>query len=75
MTNDKLVDGLYRLGDDIEDTKAPKNVPLDKVWQTRKAEVKLVNPANRRKRSIIVVGTGPYRRFRGSLAWRAGLPG
>ena len=58
MTNDKLVDGLYRLGDDIEDTKAPKNVPLDKVWQTRKAEVKLVNPANRRKRSIIVVGTG-----------------
>ena len=58
MTNDKLVDGLYRLGGDIEDTKAPKNVPLDKVWQTRKAEVKLVNPANRRKRSIIVVGTG-----------------
>lgn len=55
---DKLIDGLYRLGDDIEDTKAPRNVPLSKVWQTRKNEVKLVNPANRRKLSIIVVGTG-----------------
>ncbi len=58
MTDDKLVDGLYRVGGDIEDTKAPRNVPLSKVWSTRKNEVKLVNPANRRKLSIIVVGTG-----------------
>lgn len=58
MTDDKLVDGLYRYGDDIEDHKAPRNVPLAKVWQTRKNEVKLVNPANRRKLNIIVVGTG-----------------
>ncbi len=53
-----LVMGLYRLGDDIEDTKAPMNVPLAQRWSTRKNEVKLVNPANRRKLRIIVVGTG-----------------
>ncbi|WP_099331578.1 fumarate reductase/succinate dehydrogenase flavoprotein subunit [Actinomyces minihominis] len=58
MTDATLIDGLYRLGDPIEDTKAPRNVPLSEVWKARKAEVKLVNPANRRKLSIIVVGTG-----------------
>ena len=34
------------------------NVPLKDRWATRKAEVKLVNPSNRRKLRIIVVGTG-----------------
>ena len=58
MTKEDLIFGLYRVGDEIEDTKAPKNVPLAKVWETRKNEVKLVNPANRRKLNIIVVGTG-----------------
>ncbi len=58
MTKEDLILGLYRVGDEIEDTKAPKNVPLAKVWETRKNEVKLVNPANRRKLNIIVVGTG-----------------
>ena len=58
MTDEKLVDGLYRVGKDIEDTKAPNNVPLAQRWDTRKNEVNLVNPANRRKIDIIVVGTG-----------------
>ena len=58
MTDDKLVDGLYRIGDDIKDTKAPNSVPLPRRWETRKNEVNLVNPANRRKIDIIVVGTG-----------------
>ncbi len=58
MTKEDLIFGLYRVGDEIEDSKAPKNVPLAKVWDTRKNEVKLVNPANRRKLNIIVVGTG-----------------
>ncbi len=53
-----LVLGLYKVGDDIEDTKAPRDVPLEKVWETRKNEVSLVNPANRRKKRVIVVGTG-----------------
>lgn len=58
MTNDVLVQGLYKVGNDIEDAKAPQNVPLAKVWDTRKNEVNLVNPSNRRKLRIIVVGSG-----------------
>lgn len=44
-------------GADIHDTKAPK-VEIDKVWQTRQFQARLVNPANRRKLSVIIVGTG-----------------
>src|SRR6478736_4824226 len=32
--------------------------PIDQRWQTRKFEARLVNPANRRKLDIIIVGTG-----------------
>ncbi len=32
--------------------------PLEQRWQKHKASIKLVNPANKRKYSIIVVGTG-----------------
>jgi succinate dehydrogenase / fumarate reductase flavoprotein subunit len=32
--------------------------PLETRWQRRRFEMKLVNPANRRKHKIIVVGTG-----------------
>ncbi len=32
--------------------------PLDKKWATAKKEMKLVNPANKRKYTVIVVGTG-----------------
>ena len=53
----ELIDGLYREGDPIADTKAP-DVELEKIWSQRKFEAKLVNPANRRKLSVIVVGTG-----------------
>lgn len=55
---ENLVKGVYRVGDDIADTKAPLNVPLKDAWQTRKNEVALVNPTNRRKLRIIVVGSG-----------------
>ena len=47
----------YTRGEDIADTKAPA-VEIDKVWSTRKFEARLVNPANRRKLSVIIVGTG-----------------
>ncbi|GAB2465250.1 fumarate reductase/succinate dehydrogenase flavoprotein subunit [Jatrophihabitans fulvus] len=47
----------YTEGDPIKDTKAP-DVPIAERWSTRKFEAKLVNPANRRKHTIIVVGTG-----------------
>ncbi len=44
-------------GDPIADTKAP-NGPIGDKWDKRKFAAKLVNPANRRKLSVIVVGTG-----------------
>ncbi len=47
----------YRLGEPIADTKAPKG-PIGERWSTRKFEAKLVNPSNRRKHKVIVVGTG-----------------
>ncbi|MBB2892552.1 fumarate reductase/succinate dehydrogenase flavoprotein subunit [Flexivirga oryzae] len=53
----ELIDNLYALGDQIEDTKAPK-VPVAEMWTKAKFENKLVNPTNRRKLSIIIVGTG-----------------
>ncbi|WIK64620.1 fumarate reductase/succinate dehydrogenase flavoprotein subunit [Gleimia hominis] len=55
---DQLIHGLYREGEKVADTKAPTNVPISQVWEQRKFEAKLVNPANRRKLHIIVVGTG-----------------
>ncbi|MBM7824986.1 succinate dehydrogenase / fumarate reductase flavoprotein subunit [Arcanobacterium pluranimalium] len=52
-----LIKGLYREGEAIVDAKAPQG-PLEKRWEQRKFEARLVNPANRRKLSVIVVGTG-----------------
>lgn len=48
---------LYDLGEPIADTKAP-DVDVTKRWDTRRFEAKLVNPANRRKLKVIIVGTG-----------------
>jgi succinate dehydrogenase / fumarate reductase flavoprotein subunit len=47
----------YTVGAPIADTKAPAG-PISERWDTRRFEAKLVNPANRRKRTVIVVGTG-----------------
>ena len=49
--------GYYVPGDPIADAKVP-DAPIAERWQTRKFEARLVNPANRRKLSIIIVGTG-----------------
>src|SRR5690606_13975790 len=54
---DQLIAGLYREGDPIADTKAPA-VPIDRRWRERQFGARLVNPANRRKLSVIIVGTG-----------------
>ncbi|MGN6754129.1 MAG: fumarate reductase/succinate dehydrogenase flavoprotein subunit [Intrasporangium sp.] len=51
------IHGLYTEGDAIADTKAP-DVPIAKMWDQRKFDAKLVNPSNRRKLSVIIVGTG-----------------
>jgi succinate dehydrogenase / fumarate reductase flavoprotein subunit len=48
----------YLVGADIRDTKANTDLPIEQVWPDRQFEARLVNPANRRKLTIIVVGTG-----------------
>ena len=48
---------FYRPGEPIQDTKAPEG-PIDERWRKRQFDASLVNPANRRKLSVIIVGTG-----------------
>ncbi|GGK68634.1 succinate dehydrogenase flavoprotein subunit [Planomonospora parontospora subsp. parontospora] len=47
----------YTEGEPIRDTKAPAG-PIEERWEKRKFSAKLVNPANKRKMHVIVVGTG-----------------
>ncbi|MEU9160537.1 fumarate reductase/succinate dehydrogenase flavoprotein subunit [Streptomyces sp. NPDC048424] len=47
----------YTEGEPVADTKAPEG-PIADRWDRRRFEAKLVNPANRRKHTVIVVGTG-----------------
>ena len=49
--------GYYTLGEKIADTKAPAG-PIKDRWTTHKMNNRLVNPANRRKLDVIIVGTG-----------------
>lgn len=56
-SEDGLLDGYYLPGTPIADTKAPPG-PIAQKWTTREFEAALVNPANRRKLSVIIVGTG-----------------
>ena len=55
---DTLIHGLYREGEKIADAKAPRDVPIDRRWEQRKFNAALVNPANRRKLRVIIVGSG-----------------
>jgi succinate dehydrogenase / fumarate reductase flavoprotein subunit len=62
VTNSELFDSIdsdsfYVEGADIADTKAPE-VPIERRWEDRRFGAKLVNPANRRKLSVIIVGSG-----------------
>jgi succinate dehydrogenase / fumarate reductase, flavoprotein subunit len=62
VTNSELFDSLdadsfYIDGADIADTKAPQ-VPIERRWEERRFRARLVNPANRRKLDVIIVGTG-----------------
>ncbi|MDD7464798.1 MAG: fumarate reductase/succinate dehydrogenase flavoprotein subunit [Actinomycetaceae bacterium] len=54
---EKLIDGLYTEGAPIQDTKAPDG-DITTRWERRQFSAKLVNPTNRRKLDVIVVGTG-----------------
>ncbi|HET9873090.1 MAG TPA: fumarate reductase/succinate dehydrogenase flavoprotein subunit [Propionibacteriaceae bacterium] len=48
---------MYAEGAPIADTKAPPG-PIEERWDKRRFNAKLVNPANRRKLSVIIIGTG-----------------
>ncbi|MEU7689026.1 fumarate reductase/succinate dehydrogenase flavoprotein subunit [Microbispora hainanensis] len=48
---------MYRVGEPIQDTKAPDG-PIEDRWDKRRFQAKLVNPVNKRKLTVIVVGTG-----------------
>ncbi|WP_030172757.1 fumarate reductase/succinate dehydrogenase flavoprotein subunit [Spirillospora albida] len=52
-----MTDSFYTPGEPIADTKAPAG-PVEDRWTKRKFEAKLVNPANKRKKKIIIIGTG-----------------
>jgi succinate dehydrogenase / fumarate reductase flavoprotein subunit len=47
----------YDIGDPIADTRAPDG-PLETRWERRRFATRLVNPANRRRLTVAVVGTG-----------------
>jgi succinate dehydrogenase / fumarate reductase flavoprotein subunit len=47
----------YTTGAPLADTAAPSG-PVEERWDERRFAAKLVNPANRRKHTVIVVGTG-----------------
>ena len=62
MTNSDLLDSFdansfYIEGAEIADSKAPK-VDIDRRWYERRFRARLVNPANRRKLDVIIIGTG-----------------
>ncbi len=57
MTTDQILGDYITFGDDIHDDAAPAG-PIEKRWDERKFSAKLVNPANRRKLSVIIVGSG-----------------
>ncbi|TQM83208.1 succinate dehydrogenase subunit A [Saccharothrix saharensis] len=48
---------LYTEGSPIADQRVPSG-PIETRWDRRRFSARLVNPANRRSRSVIVVGTG-----------------
>ncbi|MEV7970712.1 fumarate reductase/succinate dehydrogenase flavoprotein subunit [Sphaerisporangium sp. NPDC088356] len=47
----------YTIGEPIRDAKAPEG-PIEQRWDKRRFSARLVNPANKRKLNVIVVGTG-----------------
>ncbi|WP_028279254.1 fumarate reductase/succinate dehydrogenase flavoprotein subunit [Arthrobacter sp. H5] len=47
----------YTEGEPLRDATTPA-VPIEDRWDARRFETKLVNPANRRRLSVIIVGTG-----------------
>ncbi|MDN5727199.1 MAG: FAD-binding protein, partial [Propionibacteriales bacterium] len=61
VANDSVqvdADVLFTEGAEIADSAAPVGQPIKQLWDERQFAAKLVNPANRRKLDVIIVGTG-----------------
>ena len=71
--NAGVVHGLYTEGEPIADTKAPAG-PIADMWRTRQFEAALVNPSNRRKLDVIMVGTGLAGASGAATLGEAGVP-
>ncbi|RLV54630.1 fumarate reductase/succinate dehydrogenase flavoprotein subunit [Aeromicrobium phragmitis] len=54
---EQMIGDYHVVGNEIKDTAASSG-PIEKRWDERKFSAKLVNPANRRKLHVIIVGTG-----------------
>ncbi len=48
---------MFRVAEDTLNSRVPEG-PLEQKWDKHRFNLKLVNPANKRKYSVIVVGTG-----------------
>lgn len=48
---------LYTQGEPVVDRAAPDG-PIEERWNRRRFQARLVSPANKRKLTVIVVGTG-----------------
>ena len=57
MSSETTETEYHVLGEDIHDTAAPSG-PIERRWDDRMFGARLVNPANRRKIKVLVVGTG-----------------
>jgi succinate dehydrogenase / fumarate reductase flavoprotein subunit len=56
-TTEPRIAGDYTISDTVLDGRCPTG-PIEGRWERRRFELKLVNPANKRKYRIIVVGSG-----------------
>ena len=48
---------MFSVAPDLLDGRVPEG-PVDEIWNNHRFNMKLVNPANKRKFKVIVVGTG-----------------
>ncbi|WKV15860.1 fumarate reductase/succinate dehydrogenase flavoprotein subunit [Janibacter limosus] len=49
----------FSVGEPVVDTKAPDVADINTMWTQHQFDSALVNPSNRRKLDVIIVGTGP----------------
>jgi succinate dehydrogenase / fumarate reductase flavoprotein subunit len=56
-TAEPRVVGEFTVSDEVLDSRSPFG-PIEDRWENRRFELKLVNPANKRKYHVIVVGSG-----------------